>query len=278
LPLHGNGWNPSTITRTVDGLATATETTRVDTDAGEGFLKALGNPEGPHALACELVGSLIADWFGLKTFDFSLIEVHDRDEVVVMGRSRAQPGKAFICRAEDKGYTWGGDAQTISGISNREDITRLVILDTWLRNCDRHAPDGGRINLKNVFLLQRTSPSRKLELIAMDFTHAFTCGGPLDRTLGYIEKIQDEGIYGLFPEFRPHISRDEVISCVARLAEFNRGIADRMLAYIPAQWDVEDTVRSLWKKFLLDRAHFTARMIESRLFPESAELPYPGGS
>ncbi len=112
----------------------------------------------------------------------------------------------------------------------------------------------------------------------MDFTHAFTCGGPLDRTLGYIEKIQDEGIYGLFPEFRPHISRDEVISCVARLAEFNRGIADRMLAYIPAQWDVEDTVRSLWKKFLLDRAHFTARMIESRLFPESAELPYPGGS
>jgi hypothetical protein len=32
-------------------------TARVDTDLGEGYIKALGNPEGPHILACELIGS-----------------------------------------------------------------------------------------------------------------------------------------------------------------------------------------------------------------------------
>jgi hypothetical protein len=127
VPLHGNGWNPKTITRAVQGYTTATRTVRVETEHGEGFLKALGNPEGSHALACELVGSLAAEWLGLKTLDFSLIEVTDPDEVTFDGQSWAQPGPAFISKAEDTGFTWGGDTQTLSGVSNKEDISRLVV-------------------------------------------------------------------------------------------------------------------------------------------------------
>ena len=136
MPLHGNGWNPNTINRAVQGLMTATRTVRIETELGEGFLKALGNPEGPHSLACELVGSLAADWLGLRTLDFSLIEVTDPEEVAFEGQSWAQPGPAFISRAEDTSLTWGGDPQTLSGVSNTEDISRLVVLDTWIRNCD----------------------------------------------------------------------------------------------------------------------------------------------
>jgi hypothetical protein len=277
VPFHGNGWNPNTITRAVKGFTTATRTVRVDTDLGEGFLKALGNPEGPHALACELVGSLCADWLGLKTFDFALIRVTDPDEVSLMGERWAQPGPAFISRAEDMGFTWGGDAQTISAVVNRGDLSRLVVLDSWLRNCDRHAPDGRRINRKNVFLMQRTQPQRQLELIAMDFTHAFTCGNELDRRLGYIEKIRDEAVFGLFDEFKAHLSREVVIETAARLMAFDSNLAELFISRVPTEWSVDGPIRSVWKRFLVDRAHFCADTIERRLWPETDDLPYPGG-
>jgi hypothetical protein len=274
VPLHGNGWNPNTIIRAVLGLTTATRTVRIETELGEGFLKALGNPEGPHALACEFVGSLAADWLGLKTLDFSLIEVTDPEEVAFEGQSWAQPGPAFISRAEDMGLTWGGDPQTLSGVSNVQDNNRLVVLDTWIRNCDRYSPDGRRINLKNVFLVQRTQPQRTLELVAMDFTHAFTCGRPLDRSLGFIERIRDASIFGRFPEFEMHLSREHIAACATRLNEFDMAVAESFIALVPMEWQVNTDTRSVWRKFLVDRAHFTADTIIDRLWPESNELPF----
>lgn len=47
----------------------------MDTDEGEGFLKTLGNSEGPNVLACEWIGTLLADWFGLRTLEHSIIWV-----------------------------------------------------------------------------------------------------------------------------------------------------------------------------------------------------------
>ena len=274
MPFHGNGWNPSTITRAVNGFTTSTRTVRVDTDQGEGFLKALGNPEGPHALACELVGSLAADWLGLKTLDFSLINVIDPYEVAFDGQSWAQPGPAFISRAESMPLQWGGDSQTIASISNLEDISRIVVLDTWIRNCDRHSPDGRRINRNNVFLVQRAHPRRILELFAMDFTHAFTCGGPIDRRIGHIEKIRDDSIFGRFPEFEMHLSREDVVACAERLEGFDMAVAESFVARVPIEWQVSAEACGAWKKFLVDRAHFTADTVVNRLWPDSDGLPF----
>ena len=53
----------------------------VRTDAGDGYLKAMGNPAGEHALACELVGTQLAAWFGLPVFDFAIIQVTAADEL-----------------------------------------------------------------------------------------------------------------------------------------------------------------------------------------------------
>lgn len=276
MPLNGNGWHPTSITRAVSQYETATRTVRVDTDQGEGFLKALGNPEGPHALACELVGSLTADWLGLRTFDFAIVEVLGPDEVVISGRCAADVGPAFITRAEDTGFTWGGDGHSLSGLANPEDISGLVVLDTWLRNCDRYSPDGRRINLGNVFLLQKTIPVRRLELVAMDFTHSFTCGHPLDRRIGHLEKIRDEAIFGLFPEFRALLSRDQVSTLASRLATFSLTLARSFISQVPVEWSVDGMTRGSWAKNLVDRAHFLADNIESILWPENAELEYPG--
>jgi hypothetical protein len=57
MPLNPAHWRPTAIVRYVEGLGTSTNVMRVETDAGEGFIKTLGNPEGPHALVSEWVGT-----------------------------------------------------------------------------------------------------------------------------------------------------------------------------------------------------------------------------
>jgi hypothetical protein len=152
VPLNGNGWSPRNVIRFTQSFGTAAGTARIDTDAGEGYIKALGNAEGPHILACELVGSLLADWLGLSTLDFSLIDVTADDEIPFHGGGIANPGPAFISRAE-QGITWGGTSNELKTVHNQLDISGLVILDTWVRNCDRYAPEGARVNRDNVFFV-----------------------------------------------------------------------------------------------------------------------------
>src|SRR4051794_38425377 len=98
-------WQPTTVTRFLRGIPSSARTAVVETDAGTGYLKALGNPEGPNTLACELVGTRLAQWLGLPTLDFALINIDDVDEIPFYNSAgemdgRAFPGAAFITREE----------------------------------------------------------------------------------------------------------------------------------------------------------------------------------
>lgn len=73
--LQKSTWQPTAIRHHIRSLPTSTGTMLVCTDAGDGYLKAMGNPAGEHALACELVGTQLAAWFGLPVFDFAIIHV-----------------------------------------------------------------------------------------------------------------------------------------------------------------------------------------------------------
>ena len=271
MPYSPTHWRPTSVTRYVEGFRTALFTTRVDTDCGEGFIKTLGTPEGPHPLACELIGSLAADWIGLPTFDFSLISMGQTDAVPFENGSSSSPGSAFITRAENDGFTWGGDAQTLTSVREHEMCSRLMVLDTWIRNCDRHAPDGGRINRKNVFLKQRLEP-RRLELVAMDFTHAFTCGHLLDRRISHIDRIKDEKVYGLFPEFKQYVTIDLVSQCCGKLATFDTATAQLFVNLIPDDWQVDAQVKGHLRRFLVERAHFLADHLVRIMWPQSENL------
>ena len=101
------GWQPTEILRFIRNFDTGTEAVLVLTDAGEGYLKARGNVGGEHCLACEWVATHLARWFKLPTFDYALIEVTDLDEIPLFRGGHAQPGPAFITRAES-GEPWSG--------------------------------------------------------------------------------------------------------------------------------------------------------------------------
>ena len=127
------------------------------TDAGRCYLKALGNKEGPHALAAEWVGTALADWIGLQN-----VRRVEAGRSPPMTRSRwatsgvRSPVRPSRCEAEP-GASWGGTVDELKATENASDVARLVVFDTWVRNCDRYPPDitVRKPNPDNVFLSSR---------------------------------------------------------------------------------------------------------------------------
>src|SRR4026207_2020920 len=122
-------WKPKRFERFEQSFDTSVGTSIVVTDAGKAYLKPLGNRQGPHVLACEWVATQLADWLGLVTFDYALLVLAKDDEIALKRGKNAGPGSAFVTRAEH-GHPWGGDIETLKGLANNEDISRLVVFDT----------------------------------------------------------------------------------------------------------------------------------------------------
>jgi hypothetical protein len=267
-----SAWHPTTFKRFIKAFPTSACTVLVETDDGKGYLKALGGPEGPHTLACEWVGTRLAKWFGLPTFDFGILPVTDVDDIPFHNGTRAQVGPAFVTRAES-GESWGGKEQQLQRLINPQDIGRLVVFDTWTLNCDRHSIPASsrmgraRVNRNNVFLSEE-APDGQFLLKAMDHTHCFTCGKPLSRKVREIDNVKDSRVFGLFPEFRPLLDRGLVKVAVRDLQRMDRSTAVSMTQSIPGEWDVTaDAVEAL-VDLIVGRAAFVANTIESQLWPQ----------
>ena len=170
-----------------------------------------------------------------------------------------------ITRAED-GFPWGGDPKTLVHLQNQGALAKLVILDTWIRNCDRHRPPPNeRVNLDNVFLSRSTDGPSWLLLKAIDHTHAFTCGRELTRRIAGIDTVRDETLYGYFPEFTEFLRADDITECGNRLRGMNTAVARLAVAEVPLEWDVSEDVRAAWIEFIVGRADFVVTTIVPRL-------------
>jgi len=270
-----NDWSPTRFERfesANDGCST--KVAIIQTDAGPAYLKALGNPEGSHALVREWVGTSLARWFGLPTFDFGIIRIETGIEVPLGGGLLAKPGSAFVSRST-LGDPWSGLKADLKRIVNTSDITRLVILDTWLLNADRYPPDGHvrkQPNYDNVFLAYDPTTKKK-RLIAMDFTECMKSGSVLNSSLGNIQHTQDVRIYGLFPEFLPLLNTAAYLAGLERLKSVDRGELGDLINGIPNDWDVSETVRSAMVDFLVRRAAFLIEHLPIVFHPYQKYLP-----
>ena len=274
---ESESWRPTYVQRfesAIDGCSTKVAIVR--TDAGRAYLKALGNPEGPHALAREWLGTSLARWFGLTTFDFATVHIEPDIEIPLGSGYRASPGSAFVTRAEE-GTPWSGSRKALGTLANLADVTRLVVLDTWLLNADRYPPPGShrKPNRDNVFLSFEGHPSTP-RLVAMDFTECLKSGSALSTKIGTINYIKDERIYGLFPEFESFITSEMFKQCLARLGHANSAELAEMVEAIPSDWEVSREVRDAIRQFLVERAQFLIEHLPEALRPyleRQADLP-----
>ncbi|MFC1759478.1 HipA family kinase [Planctomycetota bacterium] len=255
-------WHPTEITRYIEPRQSSTQVVIVDTDAGIGYLKAMGNPEGEHALACDFVGTQLANWFGLRTFDQCIIYVDDVVPIQFLNGKFASPGPALISRAEDGG-PWGGEKRQLKTLANVDDVSKLVVFDTWILNRDRHSQN--RVNRDNVFLSTETD-SHRLDVLAMDHTHCFGAKGELSIRLAEIGNIRDSETYGLFPEFRECLDQDVVTASVKHLATITKETATEIVDRIPPEWDVSVDARNALVDLIVARATYVAENIKLHLW------------
>ena len=236
----------------------------VETDLGQGFLKAIGNPAGTHCLASEFVGTQLAEWLGLSVLDYGLVDVDEQiDEIRLYSGGKAKTGPAFISKSEP-GDTWDGSKSQLRKLVNPEDISRIVVFDTWVINRDRKSRLMAVTD--NVFLSTSHAEKGKLRLVAIDHTHCFAdCqpGQPFD--LNHMAIPGDLSVYGRFPEFQEFLDRATVRETAAKLGTIDRATVAAIVESIPDAWQIGRTIRIRWIKQVLQRAEWAAAEIENRI-------------
>jgi hypothetical protein len=270
-------WQPRRILRFIDHFNTSTGTILVDTDQGEAYIKVLGNPAGPHVLACEWVGTSLARWIGLSTFDFAIINVLPENELPLYRGGYAEPGPAFATRKE-AGTVWSGFEDDLRKIENQNDLTKLVLLDTWLLNCDRYPPNDmqRRPNYDNVFLSEEGASPHRFILKAIDHTHCFNNGHDLTARMSSIDRIRDYRIYGLFPALEPFMKRGVMKQTVKKLAGIDVGIVSSIIDKLPNTWAVGRSAGIALSRLVCERAKFIEENIMSTIWPQQ-ELDFEAG-
>lgn len=222
----------------------------------------------PHKLACELVGTQLAQWLGLQVFEFAILDVKPDDEIPLKSGGLAMPGPAFATRAH-RGIEWSGAKRVLGRLENPDDISRLVVLDTWTLNWDRYAPSDmkKRARPDNVFLSGENATRGRFRLIAMDQTECFADGPELTARISNIPRIQDERVYGLFPAFIQCMNREVVRAASAKLGTMNRSTIKSFTDRIPREWDVNARLRGALSDLIVSRAAFLADRMVSLLAP-----------
>ena len=260
-------WDPGSFLRFERSLATSTNVAKVVTTNGKAYIKVINNPEGPHALAREWVGTGLARLIGLSTLDYATLEIDAAvDEIPLYSGRMAASGPAF-CTKDEPGHPWGGAGDELKDIENPEDIVRLVVFDTWIRNRDRHFPDESvrRPNLDNVFLSEVATQPGKYRLLAIDHTHCFSHGAELTTNVAQTGNVKDPLIYGLFPQFERYFGRDPLEASLRDLGSIAEDQILGLVNTVPAAWDVGRQIQDALADLLVRRAAFLLENIDNAL-------------
>jgi len=265
-------WTPTKIRRVAHCHDTGSEVVELMSDAGPGYAKFLGGREGPHVLACEFIGTRLAELIGLPTFEYALLPYDGIPQITLHHGGRAEIGPAWITRKEE-GIQWSGRAEDLADVENQDDLALLVLLDLWTLNCDRYRPAHGtqpaRSSIRNVFLSRLSASAGKLRLIAMDHTHTFTCGRPLSPTLAHINQIQDTQRYGLFPGFVEYVTWPRAKSARQRLEAATPDAIRQIVTQVPREWQVDTDATDALIRFLIQRRDWLLGTFPALIFDQS---------
>ena len=274
----GTTWQPTSLKQVGESHDTSTGTTEVLTDIGRAYIKPMGNRQGPHVLATDWVGTHLARWFGLSTFDIAILELGESDRFPLPRGHRADAGPALASRAV-QGFPWGNSADELGNLINPDDVTRLIVFDTWTLNCDRHFPDPvvRGPNYDNVFISTEGVQVGRSRLLAIDHGLCFIRSNEdLTEHVSHIDKIRDSRLYGLFPSFSEFLRTEILDQCVRRLREVTPGLVTDVIATVPGAWEVAPQARNALGELIFRRAVFVADNIVSWFYRDCPSFGGPG--
>lgn len=262
----GTVCQPSEIRREIQLFESSTRPARVATDVGDGFIKGMGNPQGPTSLISELVSAELGTWIGLQIPPFAIISQCDI-EIQMIGQNGFIEPPMFFSSAVDGTTRDGGDT-FVSRLQNPSDIAKLVVFDTWIRNNDRYID--GNPNSDNL-IYAPIPGARKYSLVPIDHSHCFV-DVDFETDLPSQNLVEDDQVYGLYPEFRPFINQETVGQAVETLRGLDRGFVEECINSVPAQWGLSNRASAHLVDLICTRAAFVVDTISDRIV-EEPDLP-----
>ncbi|RWG20320.1 MAG: hypothetical protein EOQ55_12015 [Mesorhizobium sp.] len=259
---------PAEVLREIESFGSSTSPIRVDTDAGEGFLKSVGNPMGSSILVSELVAGELAAWIGLKVPPFAIINDCQIDLIMQRNGAKMAP-PLFFSSAVDGTPHDGGDT-FLSRLREPGDVALLVVFDTWVRNWDRFSD--GHDNADNL-LYVKAEGRRKYDLVPIDHSGCFI-GDDADFPMAPAPNawVFDPNVYGKFPAFDPYIDAKSVKRAVGRLSHLQRDFVVEVVNSVPAQWGFGPNAALSLVDLVCERAEYVVNTISGRLVDEP-EIP-----
>jgi len=257
-------FHPQSLLRVIEGYNSSTLPCLVDTDLGKAVLKAANNPAGQSSIASEIVCGELAKWLGLNVPDFCIL--NDVNLNIPLGNT----GRNFETPIFGSKYQIA-ETRDISGkmlekVENIQDISKLIVFDTWIRNYDRYDARYEHENSDN-YLLKQLGNSAKYELLVIDHSHCVSLDSLNDVT-DWNNLIEDEAIYGLFPEFSPHITPVYVRAALEKLSGLDKNHVEQIVNSIPIELGISRSSKDSLQNFICERAKFLVANFSERLFAQ----------
>tara|TARA_R110002126_G_C10451016_1_gene499609 strand:+ start:333 stop:1151 length:819 start_codon:yes stop_codon:yes gene_type:complete len=262
----GTAYQPLEIRREIQLFPSSTRPARVDTDVGEGFIKGTTNPQGVHCLVSELIAAELGVWMGLAIPPFAVVQNCDID-IQMMDHGGLIDAPMFFSRAID-GTPRDTGTTFLKRLQKPEDVAKLVVFDTWIRNNDRFVD--GNPNSDNL-LYSEVTKGRKYSLVPIDHSHCFVDIG-FDTDLPDLSLIEDETVYGLYPEFESFMIPRYVAAATTHLSSLNRSFVEECVNSVPSEWNMSAGSRANTVEFICARAEYVVNTISKKIV-DAPELP-----
>lgn len=264
---------PTKILEKISDHSTSTNPFIVETDGGRCVLKAMGNPGGDHTLICEWIGTRIAQAMKIPTLNFSLIQVENAESLTLKfpNGNYAKNGPGFITQFEPK-QSWDGDIKILERSKNIDDLNKLIVLDTWILNCDRYSPKDKppRRNNDNVFFSNEDG-GKKFVIKAIDHTHCLTCGHEITANIQNIDNWQSEQIFGFFPEFRKYIDPKKIELILGEISAIEDDLLKDIVMSTPVEWGFKSELKAVLELLKL-RKNFLCTNMKRMILMELGRL------
>jgi len=266
-----DNWKPKGIIDIEDVLRTSTRPFVALLEDGEKILfKSPHNPVGVHSLVCEFVGTSLARLLDIPTFTFCIFH-SDSLNTLKGKRFFDAPGDGIgIMTKWESGTTWKDTPEVFNRIRNKNDATKIIFFDTWVRNKDRYFVESDNrviTNTENLFFSGNVLAKKGNLMKAIDHTEAFK--GFSERISSkhfQIDCVKDPAIFGLFPEFQGILDSKTAIETLTRLSQIQRKYVHKIIEQIPDEWDVDNNMRNALLDFVMQRALYVADTLFTRLF------------
>lgn len=262
----GRNWQPHAIERVTRVLDTNTKPLLAVTDEGLAVVKFIGNPAGLDALVCELIGSELANMIGLQTPDFAIYDIPEL-ELPNNAWLQVDPGPAFFSRWDQTATSLSPDSVLLKKLRQPEDLAKLVVLDTWLRNKDRfdEAGDDGyeNVNFDNVLL---RPDKRKVQMLVIDWTHAIAeTTLEDDLSQGWVD---EQKVYGMFPQFAPFVTLELVQQALECVNKIDPDEIQGICRGVPPDWGMTQNLADRLSTYIIERGKKLDTWLPAALFDQ----------